>query len=68
MLFHTGKSGVFIGPNDFKNGAKKYLIMGFRGTGSTTASTRQYHCLLIDTKLYDRLTKPQRLGSSGITT
>ena len=39
MLFNVGKSGVFIGPNNFKNGAKKYLILYFRGTSDTTTST-----------------------------
>ena len=45
MPFHVEKSGVFIGPNGFKIGAKKCLILDFRGTGGTIAIIGWYYCL-----------------------
>ena len=47
LLLHAEKIGVFIGPNRFKIEAKKYLILGFRGTSGTTTSTGWYYCLTL---------------------
>ena len=57
IFFHAEKDGVFIGPNSFKNGAKKCLILGFRSPGRTTAIIGRYHCLTPNTGWYQRLTK-----------
>ena len=43
MPFHAGKGGIFIGPNSFKNRAKKYLIPDFQGLSGTTAITGRYY-------------------------
>ena len=52
MPFHTEKGVVFIGPNGFKNGAKKYLILDFWGPGGKTAITGWYYHLTPDTGQY----------------
>ena len=47
VLFHAGKSVLFMSPNGFKNRAKKYLILGLWGIGGTIASIGWYHRLQI---------------------
>ena len=66
--FHAEKDGVFIGPNDFKIGAKKYHIPIFRGTSGTTAITRWYYRLQSDTGWYHYLTGVVPLPDRGSTT
>ena len=44
VLFHAKKGEIFIDPNNFKNRAKKYLIMYFQGPSGTTAIIGQYYC------------------------
>ena len=48
MPFHAEKGGIFIGPNGFKNGAKKCLILDFQDPGGTIAITGWYHRLTLD--------------------
>ena len=49
VLFYAEKGGIFIGPNGFKIGAKKYHIPEIRGTDGTTAITGWYYHRRYDT-------------------